>query len=347
MNIFEKIAVQHQQKLPFVAYRKPNENKVSAFFQQTDEIFYSKNYTESGFVFAPFNDENSTVLIPENQSDFLSEEVKITEIFELKTSFPKDTSSKDFHIKLVKKGIDTIENEQFKKVVLSRKEEVQLVDFDLITVFQKLLQTYPTAFVYVWFHPKVGLWLGATPETLLKIKGQHFETMALAGTQTYKGTTDVTWQQKEIEEQQFVTDYIVSNLKESNINVNISEVETVKAGSLLHLRTAISGNLQLENWNLQGLIQSLHPTPAVCGLPKNTSKEFIIANENYKREFYTGFLGELNLNEVSQLFVNLRCVQIKNLNALIYVGGGITKDSNSQKEWEETVAKSTTIKSVL
>ena len=112
---------------------------------------------------------------------------------------------------------------------------------------------------------------------------------------------------------------------------------------------------------LQKLIYTLHPTPAVCGLPKIEAMQFILDNESFNREFYTGFLGELNkevkvqprtgkLNienraftynkRASHLFVNLRCMQIKDNELKIYVGGGITKDSVSNKEWEETLTKS-------
>ena len=97
----------------------------------------------------------------------------------------------------------------------------------------------------------------------------------------------------------------------------------------------------------------MHPTPAVCGLPRNNAKDFVLKNENYHRSFYTGFLGEINMEDKnlnsknSSLFVNLRCMEIRNEKASIYVGGGITKDSVAKKEWEETVSKSKTMKKVL
>ena len=68
-----------------------------------------------------------------------------------------------------------------KKLVVSRK-----IDFSMKLMFlkpiQNLIKTYTTAFRYLFFHPKVGMWIGATPEQLLKIEYNHFETVALAGT---------------------------------------------------------------------------------------------------------------------------------------------------------------------
>ena len=98
---------------------------------------------------------------------------------------------------------------------------------------------------------------------------------------------------------------------------------------------------------MKNLLNTLHPTPAVCGLPKEAAKSFILRNENYDRTFYTGFLGEININLVTDLFVNLRCVEIEEGFAKVYVGGGITEESIPEKEWLETHFKTTTIKSIL
>lgn len=350
MKILQKIQYHYDQDLPFVAYKKPNELQVSVFFQQTKELFYTRNYTETGFVFAPFDDKKNTILIPKNQSEFLQEQIDFEEVINNETLPVINKKDKEFHCKIVDNAIQNIVDNQFRKVVLSRKESVDLVDFNIIETFKRLVVNYSRAMVYIWFHPKVGLWLGATPETLVKINGNEFETMSLAGTKVDIGEEKVIWSDKEIDEQQVVTDYIADRLRSICEEVFISEVETIKAGSLLHLKTKITGKLKGQS---SKLITLLHPTPAICGFPKEKTKDYILKIEQYEREFYTGFLGELNFKssafkgQKSELFVNLRCMQIKNEKALIYVGGGITKDSNSEKEWEETVAKSKIMKSIL
>ncbi|HNQ28353.1 MAG TPA: chorismate-binding protein, partial [Aquaticitalea sp.] len=173
---------------------------------------------------------------------------------------------------------------------------------------------------------------------------------------------------KEKEEQQIVTDFIVEGLHKSVDKIEVSEVQTVRAGHLLHLKTDILATIHPKTFHMGALLEQLHPTPAVCGLPKSIAKRFILQNEQYDREYYTGFLGELNFKEkllrnpngrniennayasvklVSQLYVNLRCMQLKDNQVSVYVGGGITKDSVPEKEWEETVSKSQIIKSIL
>ena len=343
---FDKITNSYSKKLPFVAFRKPNRDVVSGFFMSNDSIDYTNDFLEKGFVFAPFKNDEKAILFPLEKSEFIKEKLSLNEVLPVKKDFIQNNSDKENHTNLVAKTIDQILTNSLKKVVISRKELVKITDFNLLEIYKKLLQTYSNAFVYVWFHPKVGLWFGATPETLLEVEEGNFTTMSLAGTQVYKNSENVVWQSKELEEQQLVTDFIESQLKNITSDLKINKKETTKAGDLLHLKTKVSGKLNTKNSTLKALIKALHPTPAVCGLPRKKSKEFILKNENYDRNFYTGYLGEINLPNTN-LFVNLRCMEIKDNNALIYIGGGITKDSNPEKEWEETVSKSKVMKRVL
>ena len=371
-SFFNQLQNRLVNQLPFVAYRKPNESSISAILQKNNALIYCQDFTNSGFVFSPFENIENAIIFPLNESEIIEfkEDIFLDEIVYSQPNFNLENreEAKQFHINLVETAVEAIKNESFKKVVASRVEESPFNSSETISLFKRLLNNYKTAMVYCWYHPKVGLWLGATPETLLKIEGNRLQTMSLAGTQPYVNTTDVTWQNKEIEEQQFVTDFIIDSLKPLVNTVSTTKRQTIKAGQLLHLQTKISAVFDKANFNFKNVLKALHPTPAVCGLPKAKAKDFILKNENYNREFYTGFLGELNFTQtksrntnrknvennayqsiktVTNLFVNLRCLQIKNNQALIYVGGGITKDSNPEKEWEETVAKSLTTKSLL
>lgn len=347
ISLVDKIALHHQQSLPFVLYCKPNSDTVLGLFQQNDKLFKVNDFNEKGFVFASF-DGSHNYIIPENVSEQWSEDwmSNYESILQNDFDLKEDESAKTNFQDLVCKGIQAIQNDEFQKVVLSRMESVAVARFDLVTTFQKLVQQYRSAFVYCFHHPKIGTWLGASPEQLLKANDDSFETMALAGTQKDAGEETVIWQQKEKEEQQFVTDYIVSKLKSVSTEIQVSEAYSVKAGTLWHIKTDISGVFGLE-LDLKKAIQLLHPTPAVCGVPKEISKAFIVANENYNRSFYTGYLGELNRNFASDLFVNLRCMQIENNQAHLYMGCGITKDSDPEKEWRESVNKSMTMKRIL
>lgn len=358
-DFFAKIAAQYTNELPFVVYRKPNDTLVTTVFQKDSNVHYVNDYSESGFVFAPFDAVNKTVIIPFEEcftTDF--NQGNNIDFSDVALNF----SDVEKHKKLVTKGISEIHNTSLEKVVLSRVEEVTVQQISPILLFQKALMEYSNAFVYLWFHPEIGCWLGATPEVLLTTRNNHFKTMALAGTQVFSDA--LTWEDKEQEEQQIVTDYIAHNLSSEQLDFQVGEPYTVKAGHLAHIRTDISGSFKSNN--LQQLLSVLHPTPAVCGMPKQEAKEFIMANEEYNRTFYTGFLGELNkstqrknnrrntennayrfISKTSELYVNLRCMELQKNSTKIYVGGGITASSDPEKEFIETCNKTKTMKKLI
>ncbi len=348
MKIIDKCRSWLTKELPFVIYKKPNNVFVNGFFQNNDTLFATEQYETSGFVFAPFDANYPTYIFPKNECEVHKEELSFLKKYRSEKSNFLSQSNQYQHIDLITKGIQEIKSSNLKKIVLSREESISKVDFDCFSTFYKMLSEYENAFVYLWYHPKEGMWFGATPETLLKVKENRFHTMALASTQVYKGSLDVVWGTKEKDEHKFVTDYISNQIRVSGIstsNFNVSQTYTSKAGNLLHLKAHITG--EITNSDLKQILQILHPTPAVCGLPTLQAKEFILKYENYNREFYSGFLGEIHLNDSSELYVNLRCAKSESNTISIFVGGGITKDSIPEKEWEETVAKSQTIKKVL
>ncbi|WP_395061708.1 chorismate-binding protein [Flavobacterium sp.] len=349
--LFEKSREQFNKQMPFVAYCKPNSEKIIALFQKNDSLFELNN-ADSGFAFVSF-DNKKRYLIPEIESDIYFENVETSDfVFPNNKQFPIDLVAKTSHEKLVHKAVLEIEKGSFQKVVLSRIETIAVLDFDIETVFSKLIYHYPTAFKYVFFHPKVGLWMGATPEQFLKINKNKIETVSLAGTILNTDSEIVIWTNKEVNEQQIVTDFIVDSLKKYAKEVFVSKPYNYKAGSLIHIKTDIKATFENQSY-LEQIIKSMHPTPAVCGFPKEAAKSFIVENEGYDREFYAGFLGEWNKDfltfkeNYSDLFVNLRCMKIENKQAKLYVGGGINKGSNPEKEYLETVNKSQTMKKVL
>lgn len=372
-QLLEELRKRYALRLPFVAYRKPGEATGTAFLQQDQQVYHTGTFTEAGFVFAPFDLEKTAVLIPDDLSDkiiFQARPKKVLATLESGAISDVASDQKEKHVALVKKALVELKEKELQKVVISRKEELDLPhELDGVSLFEKLLQAYPAALAYIWYHPQVGLWLGASPEALLQTRGSSFSTMALAGTQVYHQGSPISWGAKEKEEQQLVTDEIVSGLKPLVGDLEISSTYSSRAGNLLHLRTDISGKiLSADKGLLYELINSLHPTPAVCGLPRKKAKKFILEQEGYNREFYSGFLGEINLLKSrsrsrdrrnvenlayrslfpeTALYVNLRCIRVLGNRVRLFVGGGITAASEPVAEWEETVNKARTMKKVL
>ncbi|OXA74764.1 hypothetical protein B0A56_12175 [Flavobacterium columnare NBRC 100251 = ATCC 23463] len=349
-SIFERAKIQQKMNLPFVLYRKPNTKTLVGIFQENDHIYFTENFKEEAFIFAPFT--GVPIIFPLEKSELKYNSVYFDhEIKDLEIDILENLLDKQNFIELVKKGISIIETGDFDKVVLSRTEEVLIKGFDMFRSFEQMLFKYPSAFCYTWYHPKIGLWMGATPEKLFSIKENNFETMALAGTQIAQNEERVLWTKKEKKEQQFVTDFIKDQLKGIIYDLQISDAYTSKAGKLFHLRTDIKGIVK-DATILEEIIKVLHPTPAVCGVPKMITKNFIEKEEGYHREFYTGFLGELNIdcntNEKStDLYVNLRCMKVLENKINLFIGCGITRDSNPESEWYETLNKSKTMRIII
>lgn len=351
-DLFIKVKIQQGQNLPFALFCKPGSDRVVGIFQKNDHLYFLETFEEKGFVFAPF-DAEEIPYIPLEFADIYVEMVHNKNYYFESTPLNANSNvGRDYFEELVAKGVEAIEDHQFQKVVLSRREEVAVPNFDIQATMRKMIHQYPDAFKYCFSHPKVGTWMGATPEQFLKTNGNAIKTVALAGTQLASGAKNPVWKEKEKIEQQLVTDFIVESLTGLVKEVTLTSPYSVRAGNLWHIKTDITASIKSKKF-LKKVITALHPTSAVCGLPKEPAKDFIRINEGYDREYYSGFLGELNIDLVTfktiqtDLFVNLRCMKVTKDKAQVYVGCGITKDSIPEAEYLETVNKSMTMKKIL
>jgi len=246
--------------------------------------------------------------------------------------------TKDEYCQTLQEVIKVIKENNLPKLVYSRRKI--FTDFNTINYkesFKNLCKSYPNAFRYL-FNNGENAWMGAFSELLGKFnKSTHqFETMALAGTLP----VSEEWSEKEIEEQKPVTTYIQGILKNYSDNVNQSETYDHISGNIKHLRTDFKTTIKPED--LDKLIQDLHPTPAVCGIPKDFCNENIRKYEKFPREFYAGYI-KIETEESILYFVNLRCARLYKNAVHIFAGGGITAQSNPEKEWTETELKSEAI----
>jgi len=343
-KIVDKAAHYLEKKQPFALFVKPNETSVKGYFQKDNLLHTVDNFDVEGFVFTSFNQEEKYLFSAKN-CEIIQENYLDNYDYEFDNQiFEYNTIDKIYFEKLVKKALENIQNNNFTKVVLSRNEIVKIESFDVLVAFQKILHLYKNTFRYVWYHPLVGLWMGATPELLCKIEDNHLQTVSLAGTQPK--TENPVWKAKEIEEQQIVTQYITEKLATFSEKVTYTEPQTIQAGAILHLKTYISAVLNPTS-TLSNIVDVLHPTPAVCGFPTYLAQKFIQENEGYNRTFYTGFLGEIFAKNTAEFYVNLRCLEVLTDAVKLYVGCGITADSNPELEFLETHNKSLTLKKIL
>lgn len=276
-------------------------------------------------------------IIEISKQDFLAQK-NLHQNIKTKLCIFSPETKRDYEQKIAK-VINFIKDENLSKLVISRRK---LVNYqgkkpDLTQTFLNLCESYPNAFVYLFI--KDGkCWMGAFSEVLGKfdIENSQFETMSLAGTIPI----DENWTTKEIEEQQAVTDYIATILKDYSTDVQHSETLDHPSGNIKHLRTDFKAKIQSKD--LEKLISDLHPTPAVCGFPKEFCKNAIADFEKDSRNFYAGYI-KVETESKKHYFVNLRCAEFLKNAVFIYVGGGITADSSPEKEWLETELKADAI----
>ena len=353
-----------QHNFPFIAYQTPQQNEpqtLVSFNANIQPLSTEKNWlSQKGFVVMPFQVSVQTpayFIQPDlmlKGEEFVLEQPLPTPIFAPPTPPDKNVYAADqeTYMNLVNQIIDTIETTSLQKAIASRisvypKDK----SFSAVSLFKALNKKYLNAFTYLLFIPKVGCWLGASPEAFLQKRGKDIRTVALAGTQWNDGQTlakNIQWEAKELAEQALVSQHIKKCLNAfTDMPLSNYQPQTVAAGKLWHLQTIFKAKIE-SGIALKKVIEQLHPTPAVGGLPKQEAIDFILKNETHQRSYYTGFLGPVNMdNACLDLFVNLRCMQVLPSSLAFYTGAGITVDSVAEKEWLETEHKVSTLFDVV
>lgn len=323
------------KNLPFVLFASPDEDQLVCLWDDS----LTTSSLEPSFVFKAF-DQNSKLHHIQGERRILIERENIV--------LQNHTFDLDLHVdkgyaQMMLEAEELLGGSLCKKIVLSRIKKVELpANFSAVKMTMALQAQYPMALTYLLFHPNCGTWIGSSPETLVKKTMDNWRTMALAGTRSLGQHTD--WSQKDIDEHEYVCDHIDSQLAQmGGTSIEKGVRETIAAGPVEHLHTSYQFKY---SGDLNHLVDLLHPTPAICGTPKELSYQKITELEKHDRELYCGFIGPIKTDN-THLFVNLRCMKIEEKNACLYVGGGITKDSDPILEWRETEMKAETLLKVM
>lgn len=341
----------------YAIYRLPHEDHATRI-QQAEGLplelhALSELNGKQGFVIAPFevNDRQPVVLIqgePERVpltgcSSAVQEKAVVEEKKKVSSAYYQ-VDFANYHAQL--------EADRFRKIVLARCADEPMPDgVTPLDLFYRACERYPRLFISLVDTPQSGCWLTATPEILLDGDGDDWRTIALAGTMKLEGDQlngegeTLTWSTKNIQEQRIVATYITECLEQFTGDFKEEGPRTVRAANLVHLRSDFTFKLKPQA-PIGDVLQALHPTPAVCGLPKRDTFQFIVKNEHTPRRYYSGFMGPLGQQE-THLYVSLRCMNIEGTTCHLYAGGGLLKDSVEEQEWQETEAKMETMKRLI
>lgn len=362
----------------FALYRLPRQPSVNVLVQTHGEIEKLGDYKDldgcSGFVIAPFAISEETPLLlmkPDIRLQVNGKNAYVdicrvlgagqdTHYLRSGNQDPQsEKAQREIYSQDFRKFHKALREKRFRKLVLARQTRVSTRIQNPIDLFSRACELYPRMFISLFSTSRSGTWLMATPEILLSGNvGKFWKTMALAGTMALEGkdlgfdnptldnVQDIRWSQKNIQEQRYVATYVAECIRRYAHNVTEEGPDTVRAANLVHLRSDF--RFALKNGNAIGeLVGTLHPTPAVCGIEKRKAQQFILENESITRRYYSGFAGEFSTSGSTHLFVSLRCMEILQDGYELYAGGGLLKDSEEQKEWEETVSKMETMRNII
>ena len=330
-----------------VLYRLPYAKQAYKIEGETTHLLSSAAQLDDvcGFVMAPFRASAETPIV------VVEGKAKPVELAtESWTNEVAETGRREDYARDFARFHDAISKGQFSKLVLSRNADIA-ADDELCPelLFAEACRRYPRMTIALVKSEVAGTWLMATPEILLAQDGDRWQTMALAGTMAWEGKKVYSWSDKNKKEHQLVAGYIEEVLKPYAKDMEISKPYTVRAGNLVHLRSDFSFTLDdahADGCGIGELVEALHPTPAVCGLPKQEAIDFITANESIDRKYYSGYCGPWNVGGKTALFVSLRCMEIKEGRGLMYAGGGLLEESSEESEWQETMMKMEPMRSI-
>lgn len=307
---------------------------------------------QHGFVIAPFrvSAESPVIVIRPDCTDISEVEMSRLEKRPVKSgkvlARKQGKSNKADYYRVFREFHRPLLTGEIKKVILSRRKKVDRQEgFSPGRAFFKAMEKYPNSCVFLFHTPQSGTWLGSTPEKLLTGSGNLWQTVALAGTR-YPHSGSVSWDDKNLREQHLVTSYLLHQLSSFHITPEINGPYTVRAGNLAHLRTDFLFSLP-DTSVIGSLLKALHPTPAVSGLPKEDAFRFIQEHEGYNRRYYTGFLGMLEPTGETNIYVNLRCMEIGESSLTLFAGSGLLASSTCKEEWRETEQKLKTMASII
>ena len=245
---------------------------------------------------------------------------------------------------LVERATKVMANGPLRKVVLAREVVVNAdVAFDAGEILGRLRTMYPGCHLY-----RVDGFVGASPELLVSRAGDIVRSHPMAGTAVRGGDPSADARlaaallasTKDREEHQITIDMVHDTLLNWSSYVDYeAEPSIVPVANVQHLATLVEGRLSQPAPSVLELVHALHPTPAVCGSPRNDALEFIREHEGFDRGRYAGAVGWVDGRGNGSWAVSLRCADLDGSTARLCAGNGIVADSDPATELAETRAK--------
>ncbi|MCA2005112.1 MAG: isochorismate synthase, partial [Ignavibacterium sp.] len=240
-----------------------------------------------------------------------------------------------------------IKENKLQKIVLARKVEYKISgEINWNKVFEKLNTEYPDCTNFL-IKSNQDYFFGSSPELLGKFEKDLFRTEALAGS-INRGSDEsedsdlallLSASKKNKKEHDIVIEHLRDNLQKHLLNIEIDETPLIKRlKNIQHLQTKIFGRLK-ESTKYFNLLESIFPTPAICGIPTRQSLSELKQLEGFDRGLYSGIVGAFNLSGEAEFFVAIRSALISENKLIAFAGCGIVEESDPDEEYLETELK--------
>ncbi len=247
----------------------------------------------------------------------------------------------------INSALEKISKGRLNKVVLARYKDLQFTErHNILSLLQRLEENFESCYTFAYRNGD-SIFFGASPEKLFKISDGYIETDALAGSiprgssieEDENYAAELLHSDKNIAEHKSVVDFILKQLTPVTEKILFDSQPSIKKyRNIQHLYAQIRAKLK-QDTNLFSLLELLHPTPAVCGMPKSEALKTINDLEEFDRGMYAGVLGWFNLENEGEFIVGIRSALLKEGFLRAFAGCGIVEGSESLSEFNETELK--------
>ncbi|MEH7224199.1 isochorismate synthase [Bacillus sp. JJ1566] len=262
-------------------------------------------------------------------------------------SFTKEEVQPQEWMESVRNATKKVQSDEVEKVVLAREIKLHFDDpIEADAVLARLKEEQPMSYLFAIEYEN-SCFIGASPERLIKKKGEDFLTTCLAGsirrgktpTEDEQLANELLGDPKNLYEHDVVVQMIKHEMKESCTSISSpSEPGILKMRDIQHLYTPVKG-VAKEDVSLLTVVNRLHPTPALGGQPKQKAFEIIRELEILDRGWYGSPVGWLDTNDNGEFAVAIRSGLLNGNNASLFAGCGIVGDSEPESEYTETMIK--------
>lgn len=248
---------------------------------------------------------------------------------------------------MVNTTLSEIDRGAIEKAVLARRSEFDLSGpLDHARYLESLLEVNRYSYGFLFEPQPNTAFVAASPERLFCLDGESLHTEALAGTiSRFNGSSNDSDMERRLlnslkdrAEQRYVIDSLVENLDPISKRLRVApEPEVIRLAQVMHLRSVISAELN-PRVGAGLVLRALHPSAAVCGMPRAGAKQLIRNLEPFDRGWYAGAVGCLS-RERNEFAVAIRSALIRESTVSLFVGAGIVSRSDPELEWQELEQK--------